>query len=71
MLTTAIVRNLSIMGNCIGQRGDLQDALALHARGVFDPVLDSTWDLDGGVSFVERSFADRGRLGKVVMTYGD
>lgn len=71
VLTTAIVRNLSIMGNCIGQRGDLQDALALHARGVFDPVLDSTWDLDGGVSFVERSFADRGRLGKVVMTYGD
>lgn len=69
VLTTAIVRNLSLMGNCIGQRRDLLDALDLHEQGVFDPVIDSTWDLGDGVGFVERSFADSGRLGKVVMTY--
>lgn len=69
VLTTAIVRNLTIMGNCIGRRDDLVHALRLYAAGRFDPVIDSTWGVEGGVEFVERSFADRGRLGKVVMTY--
>lgn len=71
LLTTAIVRNLVLVGNCIGQRKDLEEAVALFACGGFRIPVDSVWGVADARTFIERSFANRGRLGKVVMAYGE
>lgn len=69
VLGTTIVRNLSLIGNCIGGRADLERGLALHADGLLDVTVDSVWRPADAVGFVERTFTDRARLGKVVLDY--
>jgi NADPH:quinone reductase-like Zn-dependent oxidoreductase len=63
----AIVKNLSLIGNCIGLRSDLEAALADHAAGVWSPVVDSVHR--EARPFLERTFNARERFGKVVFRY--
>jgi NADPH:quinone reductase-like Zn-dependent oxidoreductase len=65
----AIVKNLSIIGNCLGVRGDLDRALDVFAAGGVRPVIDSVFTGDQAAAFLERSFNDRQRFGKVVFRY--
>ncbi len=66
VLNMLIVKNLTIIGSCLGLRNDLQQALESWKAGLYGPIIDSIHtDIRG---FVDRSFAPD-RLGKVVFLY--
>ena len=65
LMMTAMINNLSIIGNCIGETVDLAAALALHAAGRLPVLIDSVFERDPA-AFLSRSFEDPGRFGKVV-----
>jgi NADPH:quinone reductase-like Zn-dependent oxidoreductase len=69
VLGTAILKNLSIMGNCLGVREDLEQAVADHAAGKLSPIIDSVFTGDDVSGFLDRTFNDRRRFGKVVYRY--
>lgn len=69
IMTTALIKNLALIGNCIGLRADLEHALAVHAEGKLPVRIDSVWRPADGVRFVERTFTDPDRFGKVVLSY--
>jgi NADPH:quinone reductase-like Zn-dependent oxidoreductase len=65
----AIVRNIALMGNCIGQRHHLEQAVAAYEGGRFDVPIDSVFDNDRAGAFLTRTFAAPDRFGKVVYAY--
>jgi NADPH:quinone reductase-like Zn-dependent oxidoreductase len=69
ILQKAMSRNLTIMGNCLGTTADLGRALDDFEAGLLQPVVDSTYGGDDVRGFLERSFSDPGRFGKVVFEY--
>jgi NADPH:quinone reductase-like Zn-dependent oxidoreductase len=69
VMHAAIVKNLSIIGNCVGVAGDLDAALADYADGRMDAVVDSVFGEGEPARFFDRTFNDRGRFGKVVFRY--
>lgn len=64
-LSDLVFRNLTIVGNCMGSRADLQAAVDAHARGSFDLPIDSVFRGEQLAPFLERSFAAPDRFGKV------
>lgn len=60
-----ITGNVSIVGNCIGTTEDLQEALAAGPERLV-PV-DSVFSPDCAGDFLDRTFNDRSKLGKVVL----
>ena len=72
ILRTAMFRNLSLNGNCIGTHDDLSRALTDYHRGKLSAVIDRVYH--GGHSvraFVDRTFNAYDRFGKVVYLYGN
>lgn len=69
VIATAIVKNVAIIGNCLGLRDDLKHALDDHARGALDVGIDSVYEGDSAGAFLDRTFNDRKRFGKVVYRY--
>jgi NADPH:quinone reductase-like Zn-dependent oxidoreductase len=65
----AMVRNLSIIGNCIGVRDDLARALDDYEAGRVECVVDSVFTGDDTAAFLDRTYNDRTRFGKVVFRY--
>ena len=61
----SIVKNVSIIGNCLGTTDDLTRALKLQEEKNFKPIIDKVYSASQGAEFVERSFFDFGRFGKV------
>jgi NADPH:quinone reductase-like Zn-dependent oxidoreductase len=64
-----IVKNLEILGNCIGTTADLQNALRDYETGSYSVLVDSVFTGDQLTEFFERTFAAKDRLGKVVYRY--
>ncbi len=69
IMVQAMLRNLSIIGNCIGVREDLERALDDYAAGRLGCVVDSVYGGGRTAEFLERTYNDRGRFGKVVYRY--
>jgi NADPH:quinone reductase-like Zn-dependent oxidoreductase len=69
VLQRAILKNLTIVGNCLGLRQDLEHALADYAAGRLQVVIDTVFDGGAAKPFLERSFNDRRRFGKVIFRY--
>ncbi len=69
LLQTAIMKNLSIVGNCIGLSDGLERALSDYAAGALLVVTDSVFTGDDVAPFLNRTFNDRERFGKVVYAY--
>lgn len=70
VMVQAILRNISLIGNCIGTTADLQKALQLIVNGdMKTPIIDSVYKVEEGVDFLSRSFLSKDRFGKVVMFY--
>lgn len=73
VMSTAMLRNLNLMGNCLGSTADLQAALDAHQRGGFpvpiDTVITASGSDDGSERFVHRTFCDPERFGRVVYRY--
>lgn len=69
VMEAAIVRNLSIVGNCIGVTDDLDRAIADFESGALRPVLDRSYGGGDAADFLDRTYNDPGRFGKVVFHY--
>jgi NADPH:quinone reductase-like Zn-dependent oxidoreductase len=68
-LELALLKNISLIGNCAGVTDDLADAVRDQTAGVFDVLVDSIHRDDHPGAFLERTYAARDRLGKVVYAY--
>ncbi|NDJ53389.1 MAG: zinc-binding alcohol dehydrogenase family protein [Chloroflexi bacterium] len=68
-LSQAITKNLHIIGNCIGTTEDLAHALQAHQAGKLQTTIDSIYSQGNVVAFLERTYNDRSRFGKVVYQY--
>jgi NADPH:quinone reductase-like Zn-dependent oxidoreductase len=70
-LVTAIEKNLTLIGNCLGLTSDLLQALHDSEAGLLRPVIDSVFDGDQVQRFFNRTYNDASRFGKVVYRYDD
>lgn len=70
LLAVAVVKNLTLVGNCIGLSEDLERALGDYEAGRIPPVVvDSVFEGDTAAPFLDRTFNDPARFGKVVYRY--
>ena len=69
VLTNLILRNASIIGNCLGTTEDLAEALQDYHHGKSTMVLDTVYGERAFQHFLARSFASSTRFGKVVMKW--
>lgn len=68
-LISLMIKNLHIIGNCIGLTSDLQGAIDDFNAGVFEVAVDSTFSGRRIAEFLDRTFNARDRFGKVVYQY--
>lgn len=66
-LRTMIVNNLRLQGNCLGSRSDLDRAVKLYNEGVDPVIVDGRFTVGSVIDFIESSFFNSGKMGKVVM----
>jgi NADPH:quinone reductase-like Zn-dependent oxidoreductase len=69
VMLKVMTKNLSLVGNCIGLRQDLEEAVRDHAAGRLTAVVDSVHSGEDVSTFLNRTFNDGGRFGKVVFRY--
>ena len=71
IIIDCILKNISIIGNCLGQKRHLEQAVQDYISGKFDIKIDSV--ISGGeiAYFFDRTFNDPDRFGKVVYKYDD
>lgn len=69
LMLAAILKNLSFVGNCLGNAADLERALLDYVAGARPIVIDSVYSGDDAAPFLDRSFNARDRVGKVVFQY--
>lgn len=66
-LELSIIKNVSIIGNCLGKSEDLRNAIKLYKSKNIKPIMDKVFSLENGIEFIKRSFLDRNKTGKCVM----
>ena len=71
VLTTAILKNHQIMGNCLGSAAHLERAIEDYSCGDLDVIVDQRFTGADAAAFVNRTYNDRTRFGKVVYQYAD
>lgn len=64
-----LVKNLTLMGNCVGVTSDLAAAVADQAAGRLAPPVDSVWSGESCAAFLDRGYNAAERFGKVVFRY--
>ncbi len=69
IMVQVMIKNLVILGNCIGLREDLQQAVSDYERGAVECVVDSVFSGTDTAGFLDRTYNDRTRFGKVVFRY--
>ncbi|QIK61407.1 zinc-binding alcohol dehydrogenase family protein [Dysgonomonas sp. HDW5A] len=68
-LSTCIGRNISFIGNCLGNRDDLITALQDFDTGKFDIIIDSVFTGENYIPFLEKTFHKQKRFGKIIYKY--
>jgi NADPH:quinone reductase-like Zn-dependent oxidoreductase len=68
-LPLVVIRNLQVIGNCIGLPADLDNAAADYAAGKLPVVIDSTFSGSCAGAFLDRTYNAPERFGKVVFEY--
>jgi NADPH:quinone reductase-like Zn-dependent oxidoreductase len=68
-LSTAIIRNIALIGNCLGKRHHLEQALRAYEAGSIDVPLDSVHRNGHAGAFLTRTYVAPDRFGKVVYAY--
>ncbi|MDD5720010.1 MAG: zinc-binding alcohol dehydrogenase family protein [Candidatus Krumholzibacteria bacterium] len=68
--THLMLKNLTVMGNCLGTLADQQQALREWEAGRLIVHLDHVFGSGEELEFLERGFLDPDRLGKVVYRFG-
>lgn len=69
IMSMTMMKNLQLIGNCIGNTEDLDRAIADYAAGKLEVVIDSVYQQHQESQFFDRSFNDPQRFGKVVYRY--
>lgn len=69
ILIQAVVKNIQIIGNCLGRTEDLCGALRDYVSGDFNVIVDSVFTGDQVAAFLERTYVAKDRLGKVIYRY--
>ena len=69
VVVALMMRNVNLVANCLGEEADLRRALADHAEGRLQVPIDSVHAEDGMAAFLERSYNDPDRFGKVILRY--
>lgn len=69
ILLKSMVNNISIIGNCLGSLHDLENALAEISSGKYPIVIDSVYGPNEMEKFIERTFMQSERFGKVIYKY--
>ena len=69
LLVKIISKNVSLIGNCLGESGDLDKAISDFLNGRFNIEVDSVFSGKEISGFINRSFAETGRLGKVIYKF--
>lgn len=64
-----LARNISIIGNCLGQTSDLQDAIDDFAEGKLEVPVHACLGMQETGQFFEKTYLEKGRFGKVVLDY--
>ncbi len=65
----AMNNNIEIIGNCLGSREDLENAIVDYVSGILHVVTDSTFRGAQIGEFFERTYNVKERLGKVIYFY--
>lgn len=65
----AMMKNINLIGNCIGRTEDLANAIQDYADGKWEVVIDSIFQENQVNEFFERTFNSADRFGKVVYKY--
>ena len=71
IMTIIIVKNICIHGNCLGLTSDLQQAVLDYSNGSYNHYVDSVYHAGQEAEFMNRTFNDGNRFGKVVYLYDD
>lgn len=61
--------NISIIGNCLGDKSDLKKAIDDYSNGKFKVMIDSVYTNEDITPFIEKTFHTSSRFGKVVYRY--
>jgi NADPH:quinone reductase-like Zn-dependent oxidoreductase len=68
-MNEVMLHNRTVIGNCLGERDDLARAVADYAAGRLAVPIDRVYTGDDAARFVDRTFNDPARFGKVVFRY--
>ena len=68
LLLSAMINNISIIGNCIGTHEDIVESIKRFTPHNWLPI-DSVWSVFDGASFLYRTYSDKRRFGKAVLRY--
>ena len=69
IFATMLLKNIQLIGNCLGKTEDLQNAIQDYASGCFNVVIDSVFSGKQVGEFFERTYNAKDRFGKVVYRY--
>lgn len=69
ILASLITKNISLIGNCLGSHSDLTSCLEDVASNKIQVVIDRVFTGNDIRPFMNRSFLDRQRFGKVIYKY--
>jgi len=69
LMENSIVRNISIIGNCLGTTNDLENALMDFENEKYNIIIDSVYTGNDILPFLQKSFGILPRFGKVVYKY--
>jgi NADPH:quinone reductase-like Zn-dependent oxidoreductase len=69
ILSWMVFSNIQLIGNCLGNTQDLQQAIEDCAAGRFEVVVDSIFSGEQVKDFFERTYTASDRFGKVVYCY--
>jgi NADPH:quinone reductase-like Zn-dependent oxidoreductase len=69
LMSSVMLNNLQIIGNCIGQTDDLKNAIQDYVSGNLNVVVDSVFSGNQIGAFFHRTYNAQDRFGKVVYKY--
>lgn len=68
-MVSVMSKNISIIGNCLGEKNDLKNAIKDFENNKYKVLIDSVYSGDSILPFLEKSFNKVHRFGKVVYRY--
>lgn len=68
-LGQAIIKNVTLEGNCLGDTEDLEKAINLFYQKGCSPIIDKVYALEQSLDFVNDTFFNKHKFGKIVLSY--